>query len=105
LYKSNGDSKIRFMTDDKDHNLVLDILKQLQEGQKAIKQSLRTEFGSVRAELQIIQQQLTTSHNMTVHQRNELSRLEDRIARLEAHTGIEDSPQHGYPFKAGHSVT
>jgi BMFP domain-containing protein YqiC len=82
------------MTDDKDHNLVLDILKQLQEWQKAIKQSLRTEFGSVRAELQIIQQQLTTSHNMTVHQRNELSRLEDRIARLEAHTGIEDSPQH-----------
>jgi hypothetical protein len=46
------------------------------------------------AELQIIQQQLTTSHNMTVHQRNELSRLEDRIARLEAHTRIEDSPQH-----------
>jgi hypothetical protein len=37
-------------------DLVLDILKQLQEGQKAIKQSLRTEFGSVRAELQIIQQ-------------------------------------------------
>ncbi len=77
-----------------EHNLVLDILKQLQEGQKAIKQTLRTELGSVRAELQIIQQQLTTSHNMVVHQRNEFSRLEDRIARLEAHIGIEDSPQH-----------
>ena len=37
---------------------------------------------------------LNYSHNMTVNQRNELSRLEDRIARLEAHTGIEDSPQH-----------
>ena len=77
-----------------EHNLVLDILKQLQEGQKAIKQSLRTEFGSVRAELQIMQQQLTTSHNMAVHQKTELSRLEDRIARLEAHTGIEDNPHH-----------
>jgi|RhiMetdeSRZDD1v2_1073273.scaffolds.fasta_scaffold1590432_1 polyhydroxyalkanoate synthesis regulator phasin len=77
-----------------EHNLVLDVLKQLQEGQKAIKQTLRTELGSVRAELQIIQQQLTTSHNMAVHQKNELSRLEDRIARLEAHTGIEDNSHH-----------
>ena len=77
-----------------EHNLVLDVLKQLQEGQKAIKQSLRTEFGSVRAELQIIQQQLTTSHHMAVQQKNELARLEDRIARLEAHTGLEDNPPH-----------
>ena len=77
-----------------EHNLVLEVLKQLQEGQKAIKHSLRTDFGSVRAELQIIQQQLTTSHHMAVQQKNELARLEDRIARLEAHTGLEDSPPH-----------
>jgi septal ring factor EnvC (AmiA/AmiB activator) len=68
---------------------VLDAL-----GQTAIKRELRQEIGSVRAELALIHQQLMTLNAMMSHHRSEFSRLEDRIARLEAHTGIDELPQY-----------
>jgi len=57
-------------------------------------EELRTEIGSVRTELGLMQQQLVTLNGSLFHQRSEFTRLEDRIARLEVHVGIEDSPQH-----------
>ena len=77
-------------------NIVLDILKQLQTGQASIKKELRSEIGSVRAELGLMNQQLVTINGTLHHQRSETVRLEDRIARLEIRAGID--PETGEPL-------
>ena len=75
-------------------DLVLPILKEIQSGLSSLKKEMRKEIGSVRAEMGLVHQQLATMNGMLSHYRNEFGRLEDRIARLEAHTGIDDRPQH-----------
>ena len=80
---------------------ILPILRRIQgdiaeikAGQTSMKRELRTEIGSVRTELGLMQQQLMTLNGSLFHHRSEFTRIEDRIARLEAHVGIEDLPQH-----------
>jgi len=69
-------------------------IAEIKASQTSMKRELRTEIGSVRTELGLMQQQLVTLNGSLFHQRSEFTRLEDRIARLEVHVGIEDSPQH-----------
>lgn len=76
-----------------DHNLTLEILRELREGQKGIKADL----AALRASFAAMEQHLGAFYSRQAVQSSEIASIMERLRVLEAKTGIEPSitpPQH-----------